>query len=82
MLSPIYCGREPPHAYALSVSVDAFEREATENSATLVGDEGSGRFSHELVRGGKNGRHPQRRDPPPFLAHTIVSWAHVSWDNV
>ena len=26
-------------------------RAARENGATLVGDEGSGRFSHELVRG-------------------------------
>ena len=26
-------------------------RAASENGATLVGDEGSGRFSHELVRG-------------------------------
>ena len=58
------------------------KKAASANGAILVGDEGSGRFSHELVRGGKNGRHPQRRDPPPFLAHTIVSWAHVSWDNV
>jgi hypothetical protein len=41
----------PPHAYALSISVNAFEREAKENSATLVGHEGSGRFSYELVGG-------------------------------
>jgi hypothetical protein len=27
-------------------------RAASENGATLVGDERSGRFSHELVRGG------------------------------
>ena len=41
--APIYCGRKPPHAYALSSNVNAFEREAKENSATLV--------AHELVRG-------------------------------
>jgi hypothetical protein len=35
--APIYSGRKPPHAYALSISVNAFEREAKENSATLVG---------------------------------------------
>jgi hypothetical protein len=49
--APAYCGRKPPHAYALSISVNAFERETKENSATLVGHEGSGRFSYELVRG-------------------------------
>jgi hypothetical protein len=27
------------------------KRAASENGATLVGDEGSGRFSHEMVRG-------------------------------
>ncbi len=26
-------------------------RTASENGATLIGDEGSGRFSHEMVRG-------------------------------
>jgi hypothetical protein len=27
------------------------KRAASENDATLLGDEGSGRFSHEMVRG-------------------------------
>ena len=27
------------------------KRAASENGATLIGDEGSGRFSHEMVRG-------------------------------
>ena len=54
MLSPYilwYCGRKPPHAYALSITVNAYEREAKENSATPLADEGSGRFSHESVKG-------------------------------
>jgi hypothetical protein len=48
-LAPVYCGRKPPLAYALSISVKAFEREAKENSATVVGNEGSERFSYESV---------------------------------
>jgi hypothetical protein len=52
MLSPYALWSQTPHAYALSISVNAFEREAKENSAPLVGEEeGSRRFFHELVRG-------------------------------
>jgi hypothetical protein len=36
---------------SLSSLLARARRAASENGATLVGDEGSGRFSHELVRG-------------------------------
>ena len=36
---------------ASSSLLERARRVAKENSASLVGDEGSGRFSHEMVRG-------------------------------
>jgi hypothetical protein len=77
-LAAVYCGRKPPLAYALSISVNAFEREAKENSATVVG-----RYLSSRHLPGRQLRSPsvRYRSPLPLLCYPFlhrVRWRDVS----